>query len=227
ATFSVSLALFRSLEMVRSFSMMVTPSGRPVNFNATASLNFSRVMSTLIVAVSPCLMLVSAGAFTLIFLPPSPSPVFLSLEVQPVPPTSRTTVNKPVVTNENHFIEESSRILPGQKNGRLVFLLHLRDTHLTLFRGLAVKVFVVRLCLVTGVVDDAVPMIRRRIERIELQWNSAGLYDVVIRPSRNDDCEARADRRSNALENRLAGPFLHAKKLVERVNLRSDLFPGL
>ena len=52
-------------------------------------------------------------------------------------------------------------------------------------------------------VDNAVPMIRRRIERIELQWNTAGIDDVVIRPGRDDYREARADRRPNAIENRL------------------------
>jgi hypothetical protein len=60
-------------------------------------------------------------------------------------------------------------------------------------------------------VDDAVPMIRRRIERIELQWNTAGIDDVVLRPRRNDDSEARSDRRPNAIENCLTGPFFHAK----------------
>src|SRR5512133_2753913 len=33
-----------------------------------------------------------------------------------------------------------------------------------------------------GVVRNAVPMIRRRIERIELQGNPAGIDDVVSRP---------------------------------------------
>jgi len=41
-------------------------------------------------------------------------------------------------------------------------------------------VLVVGLRVVTGMVDDAVPMIRGRIERIELQWNTAGIDDVVI-----------------------------------------------
>jgi hypothetical protein len=58
--------------------------------------------------------------------------------------------------------------------------------------------FVVGLRGVAGMVDDAIPMIRRRIERIELQWNIAGIDDVVISPSRDEDREARADRRPNA-----------------------------
>src|SRR5450759_334850 len=96
-----------------------------------------------------------------------------------------------------------------------------------LLRRFAVEVFVVGLRVAAGVVDHAVPMIRRRIERIELQWSTAGIDDVVIGPSRDKHGEARADRRPNAIENRLAGPFLHAKELVELVAFRPDLFLGL
>ena len=67
---------------------------------------------------------------------------------------------------------------------------------------------VVGLRIGTGMVYDAVPMIRRRIERIELQWDIAGIDDVVIHPSRDYYCEASADRRPNAIENRLTGPLL-------------------
>src|SRR5450756_1035337 len=63
----------------------------------------------------------------------------------------------------------------------------------SLFCRFAVEVLVVSLRVLAGMVDDAVPMIRRRIERIELQWNTAGINDVVIRPSRDDYCEASAD----------------------------------
>jgi hypothetical protein len=41
--------------------------------------------------------------------------------------------------------------------------------------------------------------------------------DVVIRPSRHDDAEARSDRRANAVEDCLTGPFLNANELVKRV----------
>ena len=40
----------------------------------------------------------------------------------------------------------------------------------SLFRRFAIKVLVVGLRVVAGMVDNAVPMIRGRIERIELQW---------------------------------------------------------
>jgi len=76
-------------------------------------------------------------------------------------------------------------------------------------------------------VDNAVSMIRGRKERIELQWNTAGIYDVVIRPSRDDYREARSDRRRNAIENRLTGTLLHAKELVELVDFRPDPLLGL
>ena len=96
-----------------------------------------------------------------------------------------------------------------------------------LFRRFAIEVLVVGLRVVAGMVDDAVPMIRGCIERIELQWNTAGIDDVVIRPSRDDYREARSDRRPNAIENRLTGTLLHAKELVELVDFRPDLFLGL
>ena len=97
----------------------------------------------------------------------------------------------------------------------------------SLFRRFAVEVLVVGLRVGAGMVDDAVPMIRGRIERIELQWNTAGIDDVVIHPSRDDYREARSDRRPNAIENRLTGTLLHAKELVELVDFRPDLFLGL
>jgi len=87
-------------------------------------------------------------------------------------------------------------------------------------------VFVIRLRVGACMVDDAVPMIRRRIERIELQWNSAGVDEVVIRPSRDDYREARSNRRPDTIENRLTGPLFHAKELVELVEFRSNLFLG-
>ncbi len=67
---------------------------------------------------------------------------------------------------------------------------------------------VVGLRVVAGMVDDAVPMIWGRIERIELQWNLPGIDDVVIRPSRDDHPETRSDRRPDAIENCLTGTLL-------------------
>ena len=54
----------------------------------------------------------------------------------------------------------------------------------SLFRRFTVEVLVVCVRVGAGPVDNAVPMIWRRIERIELQGNTAGIDDVVIRPSR-------------------------------------------
>src|SRR5262249_43315856 len=73
AACSVSLASLASLAMVKSFSMMLTPLGRSVNFSSTGSLNFSRVMPTVIGAVSPCLTLVPPGAVTVSFFSVSPA----------------------------------------------------------------------------------------------------------------------------------------------------------
>jgi hypothetical protein len=67
-------------------------------------------------------------------------------------------------------------------------------------------------------VNDAVPMIRGRIERIELQWNTAVIDDVVIRPRRDEHGEACADHRTNAIENGLARPFLNPKELIKLVH---------
>src|SRR5665647_3155920 len=75
----------------------------------------------------------------------------------------------------------------------------------SLFRRFAVEVLVVGLRVGAGMVDDAVSMVRGRIECIELQWNTAGIDDVVLRPTRDDHGEARSDRRLNAIDDRLAG----------------------
>src|SRR5665647_1583466 len=89
-----------------------------------------------------------------------------------------------------------------------------------LFSRLAVEVFGVGLRVLAGMVDNSVAMIWRRIERIELQGNTAGSDNVVLGPRRNEHREARLDRRPNAIENRLPGPLLHAKELVELVDFR-------
>lgn len=96
-----------------------------------------------------------------------------------------------------------------------------------LFRRFAVEVFVVGLRVGAGMVDNAVPMIRWRIERIKLQGCIAGIDDVVIGASRDDYRKARPDRRPNAIENRLTAPLLHTKELVKLVDLRPDLLLGL
>ena len=68
--------------------------------------------------------------------------------------------------------------------------------------------------VVAGMVNDSVSMIRGRIERVELQWNFACIDNVVFGPSRDDNREARSDRRPSAIENGLAAPFFHAKELI-------------
>jgi hypothetical protein len=93
-----------------------------------------------------------------------------------------------------------------------------------LFRRFAVEVLVIGLGLGSGVMNDAVPMIRRRVNRIELQRGASGIDDVVIRPGRDENREARPDRRPNAIEDRFAGTLLHAKELVQLVDFGPDFF---
>ena len=63
----------------------------------------------------------------------------------------------------------------------------------SLFRRFAVEVFVVGLCVFRGMVNDAISMIRRRVNRIQLQRNTAGIDDVVIGPSWDDYREPGLD----------------------------------
>jgi hypothetical protein len=99
--------------------------------------------------------------------------------------------------------------------------------HLSLFSRFAIEVLVVGLGILSGMMDDTIPMIRRRIEGIEFQWSTAGVDNVVICPDRDNYCEAGADRRPNAIKNRFSGPLLNAKELIELVDFRTDLFLGL
>jgi hypothetical protein len=54
-----------------------------------------------------------------------------------------------------------------------------RDPLGYLFRGLSIEVFAVGLCIAACKVNDAVAMIRRRVQRVELQGDGAGVDDVV------------------------------------------------
>ena len=86
--------------------------------------------------------------------------------------------------------------------------------------------FLIGLRVGAAMMDDAVTVIRRRVERIKLQWNNASIDNVVIGSSRDNHRETRSDRRPNAFENRLARSLLYAKELVEFVNFLPDLFLG-
>jgi hypothetical protein len=65
----------------------------------------------------------------------------------------------------------------------------------------------------TSVMDDSVTMIRWRVERVELQGRRAGIDDVVLRPGRHENGEARADCRANPVENCFAASFLNTEEL--------------
>jgi hypothetical protein len=86
-------------------------------------------------------------------------------------------------------------------------------------------VFDVGFSVVPGVVDDPVPMIRRSVDRIELQWNAARVNNVVIRSSWDNYRETGHYRRPNTIEYRVAITCFYAKELVELVYLRPDFFP--
>ena len=66
----------------------------------------------------------------------------------------------------------------------LSFMRKKRETD-SLFRSFTVEVFIVVFRFSTGMMDNAVPVIRRRVERIELKRSNTGIDNVVIRPSRN------------------------------------------
>jgi hypothetical protein len=96
-----------------------------------------------------------------------------------------------------------------------------------LFRCFAIEMFAVGLRIGAGMMDNAVSMIRRRINRIEFQRNVASIDNVVIRPRRDDNCEARSNRSSHTIENRLAGSFFDTKELIERVDFGPDFLVGI
>ena len=62
-----------------------------------------------------------------------------------------------------------------------------------LFGRLAIEFLVVSLGIVAAVMDHAIPVIGRRIDRVQLEWGSAGIDNVVSCPSRNNDPETDHD----------------------------------
>jgi hypothetical protein len=93
----------------------------------------------------------------------------------------------------------------------------------TLFGRLAVEVFLIRIRFGACTVHNAVPMIRWRVDRVQLHRNTASIDDIVICPCWDNDRKTGADLRPNAIEYRSASPFLDTKELVELVNFRPDL----
>lgn len=70
-----------------------------------------------------------------------------------------------------------------------------------------------------GGVDDAVTVIRWRVQRVQPHGRPAGVDDVVIRPGRDNDRESRSDLCGYTVEDGLARAGFHAEELVERVDL--------
>ena len=76
-------------------------------------------------------------------------------------------------------------------------------------------------------VNNAVSVIGRSVDCVELEWDTTSIDDVVIGPSRNNNRKAGFDRRPRTVKNRFPSPFLHAKELIKCVNFRADLLHGL
>ena len=76
---------------------------------------------------------------------------------------------------------------------------------------LAVEMLLVALGVSTRLVNHAIPMVGRRIDRIELEGHIAGIDDVVIRPGRDNDRETGLYCRAYTIQKRLARPFLNTE----------------
>jgi hypothetical protein len=95
------------------------------------------------------------------------------------------------------------------------------------FGRLAVKMFVVSLRLLGGVVDNAISVLGRCVDCVELEWNASRVDDVVLRSSRDDDRGTGFYGGPRTINNRFPRSFLYTKKLIEFVNFRPVLFLGL
>jgi hypothetical protein len=96
-----------------------------------------------------------------------------------------------------------------------------------LFRGFAIEVFVVGLRVGAGGMDDAVPVVRRSIERVKLQRNISAIDNIMIGAGRDDHRETGPNRGMHTVENRLARAFLHTEELIEFMDFHSDLLLGV
>lgn len=70
----------------------------------------------------------------------------------------------------------------------------------------------------------AIQMIGRRVQRIELERHGARIDNVVSCTGRHYDRETGVDGRVHTIDDRFAVSLLNAKELIERVDLRTDLF---
>ena len=75
--------------------------------------------------------------------------------------------------------------------------------------------------------NNAIAMVRRRVERIELQLDITSVDNVVIGSSWNDNGEARTNLSANAIQDCLTGTFLDAEKLIELMHFHAELFCGV
>jgi len=85
-------------------------------------------------------------------------------------------------------------------------------------------VFVVGLRFGSSMVNNTISMIRGLIDRIVFQWNTAGIDDIVLHPTRDDYRKALANRCPNNIKNHLTGTLFHAKELVGLADFRCRVF---
>jgi hypothetical protein len=88
-------------------------------------------------------------------------------------------------------------------------------------------VFVICFRIGTGRVDNTNPMVRRSIERVELQWIGSGIDNIVVRSGRDKYGKTRTYLRTDAIEDCDAIPLLYAEELIKFVDLHPDILPGL
>src|SRR3989344_4918377 len=94
---------------------------------------------------------------------------------------------------------------------------------LTAYR--AVEMLLVCLCVGLGFMNSAVPVIGRRVKRVEFHGGGAAIYNIVPRALRDNYYRVVAYGVLDAVEHRLAYPCLDPYKLVEFVHLLAYLLP--
>ena len=77
--------------------------------------------------------------------------------------------------------------------------------------------------LLTRVVRDAIAMVRRGVQRVELERSGARVDDVVACSRGDEHRESRTDGGRDAVESRFARALFDAEELVERVDFLADL----
>src|SRR3989344_6184510 len=75
--------------------------------------------------------------------------------------------------------------------------------------------------------NDAIAMVRRRVQRVQFHFASYTVDDVVPRAGRDDDDRAIFNRVFVAIKDGLARTLLATEELVERMHFLADILAGL